>query len=202
MKSAGITIFIFLIAGLFASFTSVENASASALTPLQPSPPHDVELPWLVRSFVPRPNPVQAKLLSDLDKQKVDSGGLSLAAKEWPAAFGATRFGLSDNGQAVYKLILFKAGVPLYAVQALLATVDPGKLKSRVKLAWKQTSAEAAVSWDLVDPALWKSSWTPVFGAEAENQVRIHQVFSAVDLPKLKALLAVTPGKLASAHLA
>lgn len=140
------------------------------------------------RKMIGKATPEQNIFITFMEKNEVEK-----ALFQWPSAFEGTAFGRSQTGRAMNAYLLYKNGMKITAVEALLAIDKPEQINPELVALWKEAAPDNDPVWSLIAaPSVWKPFWTQTFGLAAEIRVRSRQVYGTENLAALKELIKKT----------
>ncbi|MCB0363901.1 MAG: hypothetical protein H6624_09835 [Bdellovibrionaceae bacterium] len=144
------------------------------------------ELTVSLRKELGKTTPEQNIFLSFMDQNQFEK-----ALYQWWPAFEKKPFLKSATGQAVYAYLLFKNGLELNGLQALMMIKEPKKIHPDVVKLWRLLTPAGHEAWGLIDVA-WNDDWTAVFDVATEVQVRARQMYDPSNTDKVFELLRKT----------
>lgn len=144
------------------------------------------ELTIALRKELGQTTPEQNIFLSFMDQNQFEK-----ALYQWWPAFEKKPFLTTATGKAVYAYLLFKNGLELNGLQALMEIKEPKKIHPDVVKLWRLLTPAGHSAWSLVD-AQWTDEWTEVFDVATEVQVRARQMYDPSNTEKIFELLRKT----------
>ncbi|MFN7824775.1 MAG: hypothetical protein ACK5P6_05380 [Pseudobdellovibrionaceae bacterium] len=116
------------------------------------------------------------------------------ALYQWPSAFAKNPFAQTANGKALYNFLLFKNGLEVIGLEALLTQTQPQSISSLLTEEWRKTATADHRVWLYLPEQAWKKEWTSVFGLEAHIRMSSKAIFQSKDLARISELkLEIAP---------
>ena len=122
-----------------------------------------------------------------------EKGDLEKALYQWSSAFDESEFAKTQNGRALYALVLFKNGFPVYGLERLLAIEEPDAIAEILKKWWDDAAPEKHQAWSHLDPSAWNEKWVPLFGPLVDVRIRSRKVFGPEHKSEIAELIKRSP---------
>ena len=122
-----------------------------------------------------------------------EAGEYEKALYQWFSAFDRSSTAKTDNGRAIFGLLLYKNGLKVFGLQELFSA-DANGIAGTLKKAWAESAVATDPTWK-VSRVKWTSEFTAVFGPQVESIVRASQVDAATPLATLQGLADKAPDR-------
>ncbi len=118
-------------------------------------------------------------------------GNYKKALYQWPVAFEGSTFESTDNGRALYGVLLFKNGLEVLGLETIMTVSEPKSLDKDLVSMVREMAPETHDSWTLVK-SMWNPQWTEILGVATEIRVRSRNLFDPEKVVEIEDLIKKT----------